>query len=393
MIRQRFLDLIHDQLTIHPICGLVGPRQVGKTTLAKQYAERYFKGDAVFFDLERPRDEQRLQDPFITISETTEKLIVIDEIQRKPELFQALRVLADEQEKKRSFLILGSASPTMLKKSSEALTGRIGSIELYPLSLWEVPDISKLWVRGGFPRSYLADNDDQSFRWREDYLRTFLEQDIPNLGFSIPPAQLRRFWNMLAFYHGQTFNASAIGYSLGLSDNTVRRYLDILSGTYMIRILTPWHENISKRQLKTPKIYFKDSGLLHALIGIEQKKQLLLDPRLGAFWEGFALEEIIRTFQAAPEECYYWGTSGDGELDLLLVKRGKRLGFEFKYGDNPKTTKSMHNALKDLSLDHLAVIYPGEDIYPLSDKITAYGLQSIATGAFKEKFPRSNFLQ
>ncbi len=304
-----------------------------------------------------------------------------------PELFQALRVLADEHEKKRSFLILGSASPSLKKKSSETLTGRIGYIELYPLSLWEVPDISKLWIRGGFPRSYLAENEELSLRWREDYLKTFLEQDIPNLGFSIPAQTLRRFWNMLAFYHGQTFNASAIGQSMGLSDNTVRGYLDILEGTYMVRTLAAWSENIAKRQLKKPKIYFKDSGLLHALVGVESKKQLLLDPRLGAFWEGFALEEIIRTFQAHPEECFYWGTHGDAELDLLLVKRSKRLAFEFKYGDSPKTTKSMHSVIQDLKLDHLAIIYPGNDIYPLTDKIWVYGLQTVSTGAFKEKYP------
>lgn len=365
----------------------MGPRQVGKTTLAKQYAEKYFPGDYVFFDLERTKDRDRLQDPYITLSEITEKLIVIDEIQRMPELFQALRVLADEHEKKRSFLILGSTSPSLKKKSSETLTGRIGYIELYPLSLWEVPDITKLWIRGGFPRSYLAEDEELSLRWREDYLKTFLEHDIPNLGYSIPAQTLRRFWNMLAFYHGQTFNASAIGHSMGLSDNTVRNYLDILEGTYMVRTLAAWSENIAKRQLKKPKIYFKDSGLLHALIGIESKKQLLLDPRLGAFWKGFALEEIIRTFQAHPEECFYWGTHGDAELDLLLVKRNKRFAFEFKYGDSPKTTKSMHSVLQDLKLDHLAIIYPGNDIYSLTDKITVYGLQTITTDAFKEKYP------
>ena len=391
MERTGFLNRIHDQFTLYSICEILGPRQVGKTTLAKQYAEKYFSGDAVFFDLERNSHEDRLKNPFITLTEITETLIVIDEIQRMPELFKALRVLVDEPGNKHRFLILGSASPTIVKKSSESLTGRIGTIELYPLSLGEVSDISKLWMRGGFPRSYLAINEDKSIEWREGYLRKFLEQDIPNLGYSIPPEQLRRFWNMLAFYHGQTFNASALGNSLDLSDHTVRRYLDILAGTFMIRILTPWYENIQKRQVKTPKIYFKDSGLLHALIGIGGKNQLLNDPRLGAFWEGFALEEIIRIFQASPEECYYWGTAGNAELDLLLIKRGMRVGFEFKYGDSPKTTKSMHSALNDLSLDHLAVIYPGSEIYPLSDKITAYGLQSIPTGIFQKKFPQQKW--
>lgn len=222
-----------------------------------------------------------------------------------------------------------------------------------------------------------------------DYIRTYLEQDIPNLGFNIPAPHLRRFSLMLAFYHGQIFNASEIGKSLSISDNTASRYLDILAGTFMVRILPPWLENIRKRQVKSAKIYFRDSGILNALMGISTKNELQINPKLGSLWEGFALEEIIRTLQAYPEECYFWATQSEAELDLLILKNGKRLGFEFKYGDSPSTTKSMHIALQDLKLDHLAVLYPGDQIFPLTENITAYGLSTIATGEFQKKLKKA----
>ncbi len=384
-IRRSFLSKIHETFDLHPLCGLLGPRQVGKTTLAKQYVETYFKNDAVFFDLENSRDLDKLQDPMLTFSHISERLIVIDEIQRRPDLFPLLRVLVDQPDSKHLFLILGSASRELLKQSSETLAGRIGYIELPPFSLAETHDSFRLWMRGGFPLSYLASSEEKSFKWREDFIDTFLETDIPNLGFQIPASQLRRFWLMIVYYHGQTFNASAISRSMGISDHTVRRYLDILAGTFMVRILTPWHENLEKRQVKSPKIYFRDSGILHALSGIYEKNQLLNDPRLGAFWEGFALEEIIRTVDATSKECYFWGTIADAELDLLIIKRGVRVGFEFKYAYSPTISKSMRIAINDLKLDHLAVVYPGDEIYPLAEKITAYGLDTISSGLFQEK--------
>ncbi|MCA9507155.1 MAG: DUF4143 domain-containing protein, partial [Myxococcales bacterium] len=243
-------------------------------------------------------------------------------------------------------------------------------------SLKETSNISQLWLRGGFRRSYLAQNESDSFLWRQDYIRTFLERDIPNLGFNIPPLQLRRFWLMLVHYHGQIFNSSEIARSLGISDHTSRRYLDILSGTFMIRELVPWFENLQKRQVRSPKIYFRDSGILHALLNIKDASELDTYPKLGSFWEGFALEEIIKTYDLRAEECFFWATQADAELDLFIFRNGKRLGFEFKYADVPKVTKSMRIALADLKLDHLTVIYPGKETFSLAEKITAQGLES-----------------
>ncbi len=385
--RKRFIKLIDNQFRIHPICALLGPRQIGKTTLAKMYIKRS-STKPVFFDLENPRDLAKLENPMLALGDISNRLIVIDEIQRRPDLFPVLRVLADEHEKKRKFLILGSASRDLIRQSSESLAGRIGYIELPPFSLYEVKDNLKLWLRGGFPRSYLARSENSSYQWRLDYITTYLEQDIPNLGFNIPALHLRRFWHMITFYHGQIFNASQIGRSLNISDNTASRYLDILAGTFMVRILPPWLENIEKRQVKSPKLYFRDSGIFNALEGISNVVDLQNDPRLGSLWEGFALEEVIRVLGARPEECYFWATQSEAELDLFILKNGKRLGFEFKYTDSPKTTKSMHIALEDLKLDHLAVFYPGKDIFPLTKNITAYGLSTIATGEFQNEFKK-----
>jgi len=375
MIRKIYLQKIDVTFSAHPITAILGPRQVGKTTLAKTYFEAK-REKTLFFDLENPLDLARLENPMLTLSATSHQLIVIDEIQRKPELFPILRVLVDEEEKKRKFLILGSASRDLIRQSSETLAGRIGYIELPPFGLFEVKDSKKLWIRGGFPRSYLAPDNDASYLWRQNYISTFLERDIPSLGFNIPAQQLRRFWLMLAHYHGQIFNASELGKSLGISGHTVRKYLDILTGTFMVRELQPWFENLQKRQVKSPKVYFRDSGILHALVGIKDLEQLHTYPKLGSYWEGFALEEIIRTHQATSEECYFWATQADAELDLLIMKNGKRLGFEFKYIDAPKVTKSMLIALKDLKLDHLHVVYPGRESFPLEEKITAYGFEA-----------------
>ncbi|MFA6527574.1 MAG: ATP-binding protein [Candidatus Babeliales bacterium] len=368
--RPYFFEQIAFQYKIHSVCGLLGPRQVGKTTLAKLFAQQF--PSVHFIDLENPLDLARLENPMLTLSNIQSDLIVIDEIQMRPELFPVLRVLVDE--KPRKFLVLGSSSRDLLRQSSETLAGRIGYIELSPFSSVEVDGIQKLWLRGGYPRSYLADTDLESYTWRQTYISTFMERDIPNLGFDIPPAQLRRLWMMLAHNHGNILNSSELGVSLGITHHTVRKYIEILAGTFMVRILDPWFENISKRQVKSPKVYIRDSGILHTLVGVHSNDELQVFPRLGASWEGFALEEVIRLFHAQPEECFFWSTQSGAELDLLLIKDGKRLGFEFKYSDAPRLTKSMFTALNDLKLDHLYVIHPHNQTFPLADKITAQGL-------------------
>jgi predicted AAA+ superfamily ATPase len=390
MDRHHYLDEISLQLQVQPVCAILGPRQVGKTTLAKEYAKKYYPEDSYFFDLEDPVDLARLDNPMLTLRSINQRLIVIDEIQLKPDLFQILRVLVDETRtsldaqpdmkvRSKKFLILGSASRELLQQSSESLAGRIGYIELPPFSLNEVKNSKQLWMRGGFPNSYLASTDAQSYVWRQNYIKTFLEQDIPQLGFNIPATQMRRFWLMLAHYHGQIFNASEIGKSLGISDHMVRKYLDVLTGTFMVRVLLPWFENLHKRQVRSPKIYFRDSGILSALLNIEDDNQLYRNPRLGSFWEGFALEQIISSHAISAESCFYWSTQTQAELDLLIMMYGKRVGFEIKYMDAPKVTKSMKNALEDLKLDHLIVVYPGDKAFPLAEKIMVYGLEHVCS--------------
>ncbi|HSC25216.1 MAG TPA: ATP-binding protein [Candidatus Babeliales bacterium] len=408
MKRERFLNKITAHFRVHPVCALLGPRQVGKTTLAKMYIQKHFPQDAYFFDLENSLDLERLQNPMLALENISQQLIVIDEIQRRPDLFPILRILVDAtrvpldedvlltrqaQKRKKRFLILGSASRDLIMQSSETLAGRIGYIELPPFSLSEVHNSAQLWLRGGFPNSYLAENDADSYLWRQSYITTFLERDIPSLGFNIPAPQMRRFWLMLAHYHGQIFNASELGRSLGVSDHTVRKYLDILAGTFMIRELVPWFENLQKRQVKSPKIYFRDSGILNALLELTSNEQLHTHPRLGAFWEGFALEEIIAASSASAEECYFWSTQADAELDLLILKNNKRIGFELKYTDAPKITKSMRIALVDLKLDHLIVVYPGAQTFPLSENITVYGLEKITQGDEIEKLFNKSFIR
>lgn len=373
--REKFLEEIHQAFSVHPVIALLGPRQCGKTTLAKLYQERFEEEmPFTYFDLENPRDLAKLSAPMLNL-EDAEGCIIIDEIQRKEELFTILRVLVD-QKKPRKFLILGSASRDLIRQSSETLAGRIRYLELTPFSFTEVDHADKLWLRGGFPRSYLAKNEEQSVEWRSAYISTFLERDIPNLGIQIPPAMLRRFWMMLAHYHGQTSNYSELGASLGISHTTIRRYLDILTGTFMMRQLQPWFENIEKRQVKSPKIYFRDSGIFHNLLGIPDRKSLQNHPKLGCSWEGFALEEIIRYHEATPDEAYFWAIHNQAELDLLILKNGKRLGFEFKYADAPELTKSMKQAFDLLHLDRLTVIFPGNERFSLAKGIEAVGFQS-----------------
>ncbi len=376
MKRKYYLQQIKMQLRVHGACALLGPRQVGKTTLASRFSADFPPETIHLFDLENPLDLTQFDNPILLLAPLVQagSLIIIDEIQRRPELFPVLRVLIDKNPGK--FLILGSASRDLIQQSSETLAGRLGYIEVTPFSYAETKEKENLWLRGGFPRSYLAESIEESFLWREAYIRTFLERDIPSLGFNIPAQQVYRFWMMLCHYHGQTLNVSDLARSLAISDHMVRKYLDILVGTFMIRILHPWFENISKRQVKAPKIYFRDSGILHALLGIRNEKQLTSYPRLGAFWEGFALEEVLRKYQAGQDECFFWATQSGAELDLFLLREGKRLGFEFKYSDSPKLTASMHIAYADLKLDHLYVIYPGKGRFPLTENITACGLET-----------------
>lgn len=382
MDRPSFLNKIKRYFRSHPIVALLGPRQCGKTTLAKTYSgtQADFKPEN-YFDLEDPIDLQRLTNPLLAL-ERLSGLIVIDEIQRVPELFPVLRVLADKKPLNQRYLILGSASRQLLRESSESLAGRIAYVEMTPFTFAETRNMDRLWERGGFPPSYLAQNDDDSLDWREFYIRTFLEQDIPNLGIQIPPTALRRFWTMLAHTHGNLFNASELGRSFGAADTTIRRYLDLLTGTFMIRQLQPWHANIGKRQVKAPKIYFRDSGLLHALLHVRSKPELLRYPKLGASWEGFALEEIIRAHNVHNHECYFWSTYSGAEVDLLLLHNGTGTAFEMKYSDAPKMTKSMHVVGEDLPIDHLYVIYPGNRDYPLSDRVTVRGLENYLNAVF-----------
>ena len=343
-----------------PVTAILGPRQCGKTTLARSFGEPH---QAHYFDLESVVDQRRLQNPELMLS-SLDGVIILDEIQYQPELFNLLRVLVDRPENKSRFVVLGSASPQLIKQSSETLAGRVEFIELSGFDLSEIDLSQNLWMRGGFPRSYLAKTEEDSIAWREGFIRTFLERDIPALGISIASGAMRRFWTMLAHYHGQTWNGSELGRSMGLSDKTVRSYLDILSATFMVRQLQPWHENIHKRQVKSPKIYFRDSGILHSLLGISDYHQLTGNPKLGASWEGFALEQTLQIVR--PVDAYFWSTYSGAEVDLFFIKNGKRHGVEFKYSEAPKATKSMYVAIEDLSLDHLWVVYPGKDIYPLS---------------------------
>src|SRR3989338_212242 len=362
---------------INPIVAILGPRQCGKTTIARQFAAKknLDLDHPNYFDLESPKDLSRLSSAEEALSKLT-GLIVIDEIQRKPELFPVLRVLVDRPKNKQKFLILGSASRELIQQSYESLTGRITYFELTPFNISEAKNLDRLWLRGGFPKSFLAKNDENSLIWRANYVRTFLEQDIPNFGIRIPAQKLQKFWMMLTHYHGNVFNASEIGRSLDLSHKTAKEYVDILTHTLMIRQLQPWFENIGKRQIKSPKIYFRDSGIFHHHLDIKKKNNLLLHPKLGASFEGLAIEEIIRVHEATPNECYFWATHADAELDLLIVKNGKRLGFEIKFSKSPQITRSQHIALKDLKLDSLTIIYPGTKNFTLRDKIEVRGLES-----------------
>ena len=371
--RAYYLNQLKTAIGRSPVTALLGPRQCGKTTLAHQLAEHQ---NITFFDLESVPDRRRLQNPELMLGSLT-GLVVLDEIQEIPELFQVLRILVDRPENQMRFLILGSASPEIIKSSSETLAGRLEFIELQGFDLSETGADAwePLWLRGGFPRSFLANSEDDSQAWREGFIRTFLERDIPQLGINIPAVAMRRFWTMLAHSHGQTWNAAEMGRSMGLSDKTVRSYLDILTGTFMIRQLQPWFENLGKRQVKAPKIYFRDTGLLHSLLDIPDKHSLLGHPKVGASWEGFALEQALQILH--PNAAYFWGTHAGAELDLVFQFQGKRYGMEIKFNEAPSLTPSMRIASSELALDHLWIVYPGSETYPVTKNITALPLKNL----------------
>jgi predicted AAA+ superfamily ATPase len=373
ILRPHALNRVLNVFRIHRIATLLGPRQCGKTTLAKMIAEREH---TTYFDLENPVDVRRLSAPMRTL-EALSGLVVIDEVQRQPALLELLRVLVDRPQNQARFLLLGSASPRLVKDVSESLAGRTGFVDLSGFDLREVGSESRdlLWIRGGFPRSFLASDDSAATIWREDFIRTFLERDIPQFGITIPAETLRRFWTMIAHYHGQVWNAAEFARSLGTSENTARRYLDILAGAYMVRILPPWFENISKRQVKAPKIYIRDSGILHTLLQLPTLPDVQGHPKLGTSWEGFALEQVLALLET--RDTYFWATHSGAELDLLVMISGKRHGFEFKYSDAPGLTRSMSVAIHDLNLEHLWVVYPGNQDYPLEDKISVTPVSSL----------------
>jgi hypothetical protein len=354
-----------------PVVALLGPRQVGKTTLARQLVSRLDQR-ATLFDLESDEDLARLADPLLALRPVT-GLVVIDEVQRRPDLFRTLRVLADERPLRRRFLVLGSASPELLRQGSETLAGRIVFHELSGFSADEVKggDAMRLWRRGGFPRSFLASSETESTRWRTELIRTYLERDIPSLGLRLPAPTLRRFWMMVAHYHGQVWSASEPARSFGVAHTTIARYLDILTETFMVRQLPSWHENIGKRQVKAPKVYIRDSGILHGLLGIRTREEIESHPKVGASWEGFALDAVLSRLQARPEECYFWATHSGAELDLLIVRGRRRLGFEFKRTTAPSVTRSMRTALEELHLDGLRVVHAGLTSYDLAPRIRA----------------------
>ncbi|MCY3690274.1 MAG: ATP-binding protein [Gammaproteobacteria bacterium] len=361
----------------NPVVALLGARQVGKTTLAKALM-RGWDGEAIRFDLEDPRDLGQLDEPMLAL-EPLRGLVVIDEVQRRPELFPVLRVLADRSPSPAKFLVLGSASPDLLRQGSESLAGRIAFHELSGFDLEETgpENWRRLWLRGGFPRAYLPATHRQSLEWRKNFTRTFLERDLPAFGSRIPSRTMSDFWSMLAHYHGQTWNGSEIGRAFGVSHTAVRRYVDLLTSTFMVRQLRPWTSNPGKRIVKSPKVYITDSGLLHSLLRVETPRDLAAHPKVGASFEGFALEQVLRRLEIPSGYAWYWATQGGAELDLLVIRGTRRLGFEFKRTDAPKRTRSMLAALESLQLERIDVIYPGDRPYRMHERIRAVPLESL----------------
>ena len=373
--RETHRKTVVELLAAFPVVAIVGARQTGKTTLASALAKA-FPGTVHRFDLQDPRVDARLASPMLALDGLA-GLVVIDEIQRRPDLFSVLRVLADRPQLPARFLILGSASPELMQQSAESLAGRVAYHELPGFDLVETggESLDTLWRRGGFPRAFLAGSEAASQRWRREFIRAYLERDIPSLGFRLPPLTLRRFWGMLAHYSGQLWNGTELARAFGVTEPTVRHYLDILAATYMVRILQPWHENLGKRQVKAPKIYLADSGILHSLLEIRGGAEALLGhPRVGASWEGFAMHQVVRMLEADWQDCYHWRLHTGAELDLLVVRGGRRLGFEFKRTDAPRITPSMRSAREALRLDRLYVIHAGRESWPLDEGIAALPL-------------------
>ncbi|MCZ7556091.1 MAG: ATP-binding protein [Bacteroidia bacterium] len=365
------IEAVKRALRLFPVVGIVGARQVGKTTLAQSVGELGHES-VTHFDLENPEDLARLREAMPALKGLS-GLVILDEVQRMPDLFSVLRVLADRSGNSTRFLVLGSASPELLRQGSESLAGRVFFHELRGFSLSDtgIAMQDQLWLRGGFPRSFLAASEEDSVAWRRAFIRTFLERDLPQLGVTISAETLRRFWTMLAHRHGQLWNSSDFARSFGVADTTVRGYLDTLTAALVVSQLRPWHENLSKRQVKSPKVFLSDSGMLHTLLGIRNREDVEVHPVLGTSWEGFIIDQIIRHTGAEADECFFWATHAGAELDLLLVRGRQRRGFEIKRSSAPGTTRSMHIALKDLKLQHLDVIHSGDGTFPLSENIRA----------------------
>lgn len=382
--RRRHRARVQDLLRTHPVVALLGPRQVGKTTLARQVADE-FEGAATRFDLEDPADLARMADPRLAL-ERLEGLVVLDEVQRTPDLFPLLRVLVDRPDRDTRFMVLGSAGPDLLRQSSETLAGRIAYHELDVLRIDETGQdmADRLWLRGGYPRSFLAESVTDSAEWRRGFIRTFLERDLPAFGIRVPAPTLRRFWQMLAHYHAQTWNGAELARALGVSATAVRHYLDILESALVVRTLQPWFENIGKRQVKSPRVYVHDTGLLHALLGIGDADDLAGHPKVGASWEGFVLAELVTQLGARPEEVFFWATHAGAELDLLVVRGRQRRGFEIKRTTSPRTTRSMHTAREVLGLDAIDVVHAGEVTFPMAE-----GIRAVAFGRLREVEPLS----
>lgn len=376
IIRTDALKRLRLLLREYPVVALLGARQVGKTTLARQLAAK--RATTTWFDLEDPADLARLDDPGLELR-PLKGLVVLDEIHRLPDIFPLLRVLADRPGTPARFLVLGSASPELLRQTSETLAGRVAFYRLDGFTTNEVDDVDRLWVRGGFPRSYLARSEAASVRWRYNFVDTFLSRDVPDLGGSVPPATLRRFWTMLAHWHGQTWNGAEFGRAFGVAHTTVRRYLDLMTSLFVVRQLPPWFENISKRQVRSPKVYVADSGILHSLLGLPSRDAIVSHPKVGASWEGFVVSQVIERLAARPEQCFHWSTHSGAELDLLIVAGERRLGFEVKRAEAPTLTPSMRSSFATLKLDALDVIHAGTQRYQLAKSIRALPVAEIDT--------------
>ena len=375
--RPRHLRRLTLLLREFPVVALLGARQVGKSTLARQLVAAR-RGPTTWFDLENPEDLARLADPGLELR-PLRGLVVLDEIQRLPDVFPVLRVLADRPRTPARFLVLGSASPELLRQTSETLAGRVAFHELGGFDLHEVSDLERLWLRGGFPRAYLARSGAAGRRWRDDFIRTFLERDLPGLGSAVPPATLRRFWTMLAHWHGQIWNGAEFGRAFGVAHTTVRRHLDLLTSAFVVRQLPPWYANVAKRQVRSPKVYIADSGILHALLGLTTREALVSHPKVGASWEGFVVRQITHLLAARPDQCFHWSTYSGAELDLLVMAGNRRYGFEVKRTEAPRLTTSMRSALETLDLQRLDVVHAGQRLYQLAPRVRALPAAQLAT--------------